>query len=83
MKYKIVIIPLEKNSWLSSVLPKGRSVTPQKSEVCFYLLSLNERIMPKGPESLSCCTLLKPMRQHHITPTKDMALFLGCKYKIS
>lgn len=67
--------PSKKNSWLSSILPKGRSMTPKKSvKVILIFLSLNKRILPKGPDSLSCCTLLKPMRQHHIIPAKDMAL---------
>lgn len=56
------------------------------SRADFDLLSLNERMMPKGLESLSCCTLLKSMRQHHVMPAEDTAwfiLFLGCKCEIS
>lgn len=65
--------------WLT---PRQISDSTEISRVDFDLLSLNERMMPKGPESLSCCTLLKSMRQHHVIPAEDTAwfiLFLGCK----
>lgn len=58
INYEAVIIPLKKSFWLSSGLPKGCD-SAEISGVDFDLLSLNERIMPRGPESLSCCTLLK------------------------
>lgn len=56
--------------WLT---PRQISDSTEISRADFDLLSLNERMMPKGPESLSCCTLLKSMRQHHVMPAEDMA----------
>lgn len=69
--------------WLTQ---KQISDSTEVGRVYFDLLSLNERITPKGLESLNCCTLLKSMRQHRVIPAEDMAwfiLFLGCKCEIS
>lgn len=55
MNYDALIIPLKK-FWLTQ---RQISDSAETSGVDFDLLSLNERIMPKGPKSLSCCILLK------------------------